>query len=324
MALTPNKSSVVIAYSAPDTVLERASLEFKATLARERDFSISELLDAAQEQQAAAIVVSGSHRLDEAAIAALPGTLRILATATVGFDHLDIAAARARGLIVTNTPDVLTDCTADLTLMLMLNACRRGAEYGAIMRKGWRHKYAQSQMLGLRMSGRTLGIFGMGRIGQAVAQRARAFNMPIVYCNRNRLAAALEHGAHYFPGLDAMLPECDILTLHAPASSETTCIIDAKALAQMRRGAVLVNTSRGKLIDEDALIEALTRGQLFAAGLDVFQQEPDFDLRFNALPNVFLTPHMASATVETRRAMGMRALDNVAAVLRGETPQDLV
>lgn len=324
MVLTPNKSSVVIAYSAPDAVLDRASLEFKATLARERDLSISELLDTAQEQQATAIVVSGSHHLDAAAIAALPGTVRILATATVGFDHLDIAAAKSRGLIVTHTPDVLTGCTADLTLMLMLNACRRGAEYAAIMRNGWRHKYAQSQLLGLRMSGRSLGIFGMGRIGQAVAQRARAFNMPIVYCNRSRLPAALENGARYFPSLDAMLPECDILSLHAPSSSETTSIIDAEALARMRRGAVLVNISRGKLIDEDALIEALISGQLFAAGLDVFQQEPDFDLRFNALPNVFLTPHMASATVETRRAMGMRALDNVAAVLRGETPQDLV
>ncbi|MDB5987305.1 MAG: D-glycerate dehydrogenase [Nevskia sp.] len=314
-----NHLPIVVAYLAPPEVLRRASAEFDAVLADGADLAAAALLDAARAHQARAIVIAGSHQLDAGLIAQLPDSVRIVATSTVGFDHIDVAAAQARGLIVTNTPDVLTACTADLTLMLMLNACRRGAEYAAIMRDGWRRRFAQSEMLGLRMSGRTLGIFGIGR---AVAQRARTFEMPIVYCNRHRLAPELEQGARYFATLDAMLPECDLLSLHAPAGDATANIIDRAALARMRRGAVLVNTARGRLVDEDALMDALRSGQLFAAGLDVFQHEPDFDLRLQQLPNVFLTPHMASATVETRRAMGMRALDNVAAVLRGDAALD--
>lgn len=322
MPPAPRRAPVVVAYLAPPEVLRRAAAEFDALLAQHADLSAAALLEAARAQQARAIVVAGSHRLDAALIAQLPDSVRIVATATVGFDHIDVAAARARGLIISNTPDVLTDCSADLALMLMLNACRRASEYAAIMRDGWRRRYAQSELLGLRMSGRTLGIFGMGRIGRAVAQRARAFGMSIVYCNRHRLPPELEQGARYFATLDAMLPECDILSLHAPAGDATANIIDAAALARMRQGAVLINTARGRLVDEEALIDALRSGRLFAAGLDVFQHEPDFDLRFKQLPNVFLTPHMASATVETRHAMGLRALDNVAAVMRGAVAPD--
>ena len=248
--------------------------------------------------------------------------MKILATCSVGTEHIDIAAAQARGLPVTNTPDVLTECTADLALMLILNACRRGAEYDAIMRAGWRKGYGLGEMLGLRVWGKTLGILGMGRIGRAVAARARGFGMRIIYCNNKRLPPALEQHAEYFADFRAMLPHCDILTLHAPGGPATSAIINAETLSLLPPGAVFVNTSRGGLVDEDALFEALACGHLFAAGLDVFRAEPDFDTRFADLPNVFLCPHMGSATVETRNAMGDRALDNIAAVLAGKPPLD--
>jgi lactate dehydrogenase-like 2-hydroxyacid dehydrogenase len=225
---------------------------------------------------------------------------------------------RERGLIVTNTPGVLTDCTADLAFLLILAACRRLSEYAAIMRDGWRKPFGMPDNLGLRANGRTLGIVGMGRIGQAVARRARGFDMRVLYHDRVRLPADQEQGAEYVASLDELLPRCEILSLHLPGGDGT--LMTREAFARLPRGAVFVNTARGSLVDEDALIEALQSGHLFAAGLDVYRREPDFDLRLAALPNVFLTPHVASATVETRDAMGFLALDNIAAVLAGGPP----
>ena len=186
------------------------------------------------------------------------------------------------------------------------------------MRKGWRFRIGQGDLLGVRVTGKTLGILGMGRIGQAMAQRARGFDMKIVYHARNRLPPEREKGATYFADFHAMLPHCDFLSLHAPATPATDKIIDAKALSLLPKGAVLVNVSRGGLVDEDALYAALTNGHLFGAGLDVFRQEPDFDMRFAALDNVIMSPHVGSASRETRNAMGYRALDNIAAVLAGK------
>ena len=177
-------------------------------------------------------------------------------------------------------------------------------------------------MLGLQVSGRTLGILGMGRIGRAVAQRARAFGMTVIYSNRSQSPPELEQGARYYPDFRSMLPHCQVLSLHAPAGAATDNIMNRETFALLPKGAVFINTARGALVDEDALYEALTSGHLFAAGLDVFRNEPNYDMRFAGLPNVFLTPHMASATVETRNAMGFRALDNVAAVLAGQKPID--
>jgi lactate dehydrogenase-like 2-hydroxyacid dehydrogenase len=223
---------------------------------------------------------------------------------------------------MTNTPDVLTECTADHTFLLILNACRRGAEYERVMRAGWRRGYGLGEMLGLRVWGKTLGILGLGRIGRAVAQRARGFGMKVVYSTPRRRPADQEQGATWYPDLRAMLPHVDILTLHAPGGAATHHIMNAGTFALMKPGAVFVNAARGALVDEDALIDALRSRHLFAAGLDVFQGEPEFDIRFIDLPNVFLTPHMGSATMETRNAMGFRALDNIAAVLSGEPPPD--
>jgi lactate dehydrogenase-like 2-hydroxyacid dehydrogenase len=190
------------------------------------------------------------------------------------------------------------------------------------MRNGWRFRIGQGDLLGVRVTGKTLGILGMGRIGQAMAQRARGFDMRVLYHSRNRLPPEQEKGATYFADFCDMLPHCQFLSLHAPVVPATDRIVNARALSLLPRGAVLVNVSRGGLVDEEALLNALASGHLFAAGLDVFRAEPDFDQRFSKLDNVILSPHVGSASVETRNAMGFRALDNIAAVLDGRGPID--
>ena len=252
------------------------------------------------------------------AIARLPASVRVGATSSVGYDHIDVAAAKARGMVVTNTPGVLTECTADFAFMMLLAAARRAYHYDKIMRAGWRYRIGQGDLLGVQVNGKTLGILGLGRIGRAMAQRARGFDMTVVYHARNRLPPDLEQGARYFASFHEMLPHCDFLSLHAPAGPATDKIVNAEALAKLKRGAVLVNVSRGGLVDEDAVLDALKSGQLFAAGLDVFRSEPDYDMRFAELDNVILSPHIGSGSMETRNAMGYRALDNIAAVLAGK------
>ena len=291
-----SKPRLLVARRVTEAVAERARREFDAALARQ-DLDAEAAIRAAAAHRAEGLVIGPKIKLD---------------------------AARARGVAVTNTPDVLTDCTADLAFMLVLCACRRASEYERIMRQGWREGFGLPDMLGLRPSGRTLGIVGMGRIGRAVAQRARGFGMRVLYSNRSRLPPELDGGAEHFADWRAMLPRCQILSLHLPGAPGSDGMMDREAFALLPPGAVFVNAARGALVDEDALVEALLSGHLFGAGLDVFRKEPDYDLRLAGLPNVFLTPHVASATVETRDAMGHRALDNVAAVLSGRPPIDLV
>jgi lactate dehydrogenase-like 2-hydroxyacid dehydrogenase len=315
------KPRLVVAPSLPDDVFKSLPQRFEA-IGGDGNLSVEQTLQAAKDFKADAILVSHRHKFGKDAIAEVPPSVKILATVTVGYDHIDLPAARALGLVVTNTPDVLNDCTADMAMLLMLGACRRAAEAEQLMRQGWRKSFGMGEFLGRQVSHKRLGIFGMGRIGQAMAQRARGFSMSIAYCNRRRLPPEQELGATYYADLAAMLPHVDILSIHAPATPETDRVIDRKMLSLLPKGAVLVNTARGQLVDEDALIEALGSGQLFAAGLDVFRQEPDFDLRFVDLPNVFLAPHIGSATVETRNAMGFRALDNCFAVCSGKSAID--
>ena len=195
------------------------------------------VIQAAAAQQSEGLLIGPKSRLGAAELARLPPSVRIIANSSVGYDHMDAAAARARGLIVTNTPDVLTDCTADLAFMLILNACRRAYEYEKMMREGWRKPLGMPDMLGLRPSGRTLGIVGMGRIGRAVAKRARGFDMPILYNNRRRLPEELEAGAEYVPDLRQMLPRCEILSLHLPASKEAGTLMTRDMFALLPRGA---------------------------------------------------------------------------------------
>ncbi len=316
------KHRLIVCREMPPDVRARIAAEFDAPYPGDRDLDAEATLAALEATRAEALMLSSHLKLDAGYIARLPARLRIAATTSAGYDHIDVAAARARNLIVTNTPDVLTDCTADLTMLLILAACRRAHEYGAIMRGGWRRGYGLGEMLGVRVSGRTLGIVGMGRIGQAVARRARGFGMTILYNGPRRLAADLEQGATYYADFRAMLPHCQVLSLNAPGGQATAGMMDAAAFAALPPGAVFVNASRGSLVDEEALLAALDSGHLFAAGLDVFRHEPAFDERLAARDNVFLTPHMGSATVETRNAMGFRALDNIAAVLDGRPPID--
>ncbi len=317
------KPRLVLACLMPTDVNERAARDFDAVIVQGKDdMTVPQVIEAATAHQAEAIMFTNTLPLNAEAIAALPPSVRVGATSSVGYDHIDVAAAHARGMIVTNTPGVLTECTADHAFMMLLTAARRGYEYDRIMRQGWRYRIGQGDLLGVRVTGKTLGILGMGRIGRAMAQRARGFDMKVVYHARTRLPPELEQGAEYFPDFHAMLPHCDFLSLHAPAGPATDKMVNAQALSLMPRGGVLVNVSRGGLVDEDALYDALTSGQLFAAGLDVFRTEPDFDMRFAALDNVFLSPHVGSASRETRNAMGYRALDNIVGVLSGRGAMD--
>src|SRR5471032_1433289 len=297
-------------------IAERARVEFDAITSQDGQPTTADTIAALQaDSNLQAVLISSRIRLDAAAIAALPAHVKLIAACSAGYDHVDTAAAAARGITVTNTPDVLDDATADMALLLMLGACRRAREYATIMEQGWRQRFGLNEMLGLDFSGKTLGIIGMGRIGQAVARRARGFGVKVIYHNRSRLAPELEQGAEYFDDVRAMLPHCQILSLHTPGERALDGYVDAEKLALLPRGPV---------VNEGDLIAALQSGQLAGAGLDVYRSEPEYDLRLRDQPNVFMMPHMGSATVETRDAMGNRALDNVAAVFAGRAPRDAV
>ncbi|MFT8777483.1 MAG: D-glycerate dehydrogenase, partial [Gluconacetobacter liquefaciens] len=276
-----------------------------------------ELVAQAQAFRPDAVVVTSSTPVSAATVAALPDSVRVIATISVGTDHLDIPAILARGITLTNTPDVLTDCNADMAMLLILAASRRAKEYLALVDSGWGRSLGLDEMLGTRVTGKTLGIIGMGRIGRALARRAQGFEMKVLYSNRRRLAPDQEEGATYFADPREMLPHCDVLSLHMPGSKDGKPVMTAELFGLLPRGAIFVNAARGSLVDEDALIAALKDGQLAGAGLDVCRNEPNPDPRLLALPNLFLTPHVGSATVETRTDMCMLALDNVDAVLAG-------
>ncbi len=272
------------------------------------------------------LVPTVTDRIDAEMIAAAGDRLRLIANFGAGTDHIDLAAARARKIIVTNTPGVLTDDTADMTMALILLVPRRFAEGARTIQAGKWQGWAPSTMLGHRIGGKTLGIVGMGRIGQAVAHRARAFGLSVIYHNRHRLPEALENmlGARYVSDLDTLVQEADILSLHCPATTETKNLIDARRIAMMKPESYLVNTARGELVDENAMIEALESGALGGAGLDVFSNEPAVNPRLLALPNVVLLPHLGSATFEGREASGERVIANIRFWADGHRPPDQV
>lgn len=271
------------------------------------------------------IMCAAGDPLNAATIASLPASVKMIATFSVGYEHIDVAAAAKRNILVSNTPDVLTDATADITLLCMLGAARRAHEGTTMLRTHSWVGWSPRQLMGVHMTGKRLGILGMGRIGQAVADRARAFRMTIHYSNRTRLPAELEKGARFFSNADDMLPYCDFLSINAPMTAETRKWLNAARIARLPKGAVVVNTARGGLVDDEALIAALKSGHLAAAGIDVFDGEPKIHQGYYGLENAFLLPHMGSATTETRNAMGFKALDNLEAfLLSGRTPPDLV
>lgn len=274
------------------------------------------LIEAANANQADALLISLGIPMKADAIARLPASVKIIASTSVGFDHIDVAAANARGMAVGITPDAVTDATADVTMLLMLGACRRAKEHVRSMDQAWSVRNGFFDGLGTDLTGKTLGIVGMGRIGRAVAGRARGFRMPVLYHSRNRLPPEQENGARYFAALDEMLPDCQVLSLNLPGGQGV--LMTREKFALLPKGALFVNSARGNLVDEDALIDALKSGQLVAAGLDVFKSEPNYDTRINDLPNTFVLPHVGTATIETRTEMSHRALDNIEAVLSGK------
>jgi lactate dehydrogenase-like 2-hydroxyacid dehydrogenase len=272
-----------------------------------------------------AIMCAAGDPLNAETIGKLADTVKMIATFSVGYEHIDVAAAAKRGIRVSNTPDVLTDATADITLLCLLGAARRAHEGTTMLRTHSWVGWEPTQLMGVHVTGKRLGILGMGRIGQAVADRARAFRMTIHYSNRSRLPKELEKDATFHTNADDMLPHCDFLSINAPMTPDTRKWLNASRIAKLPKGAVVVNTARGGLVDDAALIAALKSGHLAAAGIDVFDGEPKIHQGYYGLVNAFLLPHMGSATTETRNAMGFKALDNLEAfLLSGRTPPDLV
>jgi lactate dehydrogenase-like 2-hydroxyacid dehydrogenase len=308
----------------PQEVEARLAKAYQAELnADDHPMSEADILAAAADKDAL-LITPMDKSFATGIIAKLPASVKIVATFSVGYEHVDIAAARQRSIAVTNTPDVLTDATADIALLLMLGAAR-GAYWGERMvREDRWSSWSPTAPLGFDVSRKRLGILGMGRIGQAVAKRARAFDMELHYHNRRAVAADLAHGARFHADLFDMLPFSDFLSINCASTPETRGLVNEKLIARLPDGAIIVNSARGDIVDDDALIAALKSGRLAAAGLDVFRNEPKIDPRYRSLDNVFLLPHLGSATRDTRIAMGMRAADNLDAYFAGRKPADLL
>jgi glyoxylate reductase len=272
------------------------------------------------------LVPTISDEIDAETIAAAGDRLQLIANFGNGVDHIDLHAARARDIMVTNTPGVLTDDTADMTMALILSVPRRLAEGEKLVRSGTWTGWSPSAMLGHRIGGKMLGIIGMGRIGQAVARRARAFGLTIAYHNRHRLPTAVEAetDAVYCSDIDVLLAQADIVSIHCPHTEQTEGMIDARRIALMKPSAYLINTSRGEVIVENALVGALEQGRIAGAGLDVYRHEPAVDNRLLALANVVLLPHMGSATIEGRDDTGARVITNIRLWVGGDRPPDQV
>ncbi len=317
------KARILVTRKLPPAVETRLGQSFTSTFNPDDTLPTSESL-AQMSAGYDALLVCSTEKLGKEVIDALPDTIRIIATFSVGTDHIDIAAAAARGIVVTNTPDVLTDATADIAMLLMLGAARGAYDGERTVREDRWDVWCATHPLGVQVTGKTVGILGMGRIGRAFAKRARGFDMKILYHGRNRLDPSLENGEEFDENLDDMLARSDFLSIHCASTPTTRGLINATSIAKLPDGAVIVNTARGDIIDDDALISALKSGKLAAAGLDVFNNEPNIDPRYRELENVFLLPHLGSATIETRDAMGFRAIDNLEAFFSGGIPRDIV
>jgi lactate dehydrogenase-like 2-hydroxyacid dehydrogenase len=299
--------------------MARASADYDAVTSDD-DHVMDEAEIIEKAQGADAILCCISEKYTAGLIETLPDSVKILSTFSVGTDHIDLEAARARGIRVGNTPDAVTISTAEIAMLLILGAAHRASEGERMVRaKSW-PGWEPMQLLGTRLSGKKLGILGLGKIGQAVAKRARSFGMEIHYHSRNRLNPASEQGAVYHATLDELLGESEVLSLHTPSTDETRQCINAAAIEKLPPRAIIVNTARGDLVCDDDLIAALNSGRLAAAGLDVFAGEPAINEGYYALENAFLLPHMGTSTLEARNEMGFAALDNIDAVIAGREP----
>jgi len=317
------KPVVFVTRKLPAAVEDRLRRDYQARLNPDDHlYSRDALIESAA--GADAILSCHTERFSAQVIERLPQSVRIIANYSVGFDHVDIEAAKRRALVVTNTPDVLSDATAEVTVLLMLGAARRAGEGERLVRtRTWRD-WSPSFMVGTQVTGKRLGIVGLGRVGRVTARRARGFEMTIHYHNRRRLTPDREEGAIFHPTPEDLMPHCDFLALHCVSTPQTQRMLNAERIALLPHGAVVVNASRGAVVDDDALIAALKSGKVAAAGLDVYNNEPDIHRGYLDLPNTFLMPHIGSATKETRDAMGFRALDNLYSFFAGKEPRDRV
>ncbi len=318
------KPLVLVTRKLPDSVEARLSEHFETILnPDDRLYTRDELLQLAEKVDA--ILPCHTEKFPAETIALLPDRIKAIANYSVGVDHVDLDAARERQIIVTNTPDVLSDATAEIAILLMLGAARRASEGERLIRNAQWKDWSPAFMVGRQVSNKRLGILGMGRVGQVVARRARGFDMKIHYHNRKRLDANQEQGAIYHPTVEELVSEIDVLSINCPASENTRGLLNAQLIARLPAHAIVINTSRGAIVDDDALIDGLKSGRIAAAGLDVFNGEPDaINPGYRQLDNVFLLPHIGSATEETREAMGFRAIDNLIAIFNGKEPGDRV
>jgi glyoxylate reductase len=321
----PATPRVIVTRKLPDETQARMAQLFDVRF-NESDAKLSREELAAAMQDCDVLVPTVTDDLDAALIADAGERLQLIANYGAGVNHIALPAARARDIIVTNTPGVLSEDTADMTMALIVSVPRRLAEGEKLVRSGEWVGWSPSSMLGHRIGGKALGIIGMGRIGQAVARRARAFGLSIHYHNRHRVAAAIEKelGATWHADLDEMLGQIDILTIHTPRNADSENLIDRRRIGLMRSHVYLINASRGGIVDEEALVEALEQKQLAGAGLDVWKFEPQIDPRLLALPNVVMTPHMGSATLEGRMAQGERVIANIRMWVGGDRPPDQI
>ena len=321
-----SKPRIIVTRRWPARVEQRLEELFDARLNEEdRPLEAAELRQAFA--TADAVLPTVSDRITAEVMDIDPLKARLIGNFGVGFNHIDLAAARARGLAVTNTPDVLTDCTADLAMTLLFTVARRAGEGERHVRAGEWSGWRPTHMMGTKVTGKTLGLIGMGRIGKAVAHRAHhGFGMKIVFYDAYPVAAEVlaSLGAESYSSIEDVLARADFVSLHCPGGDENRHLINAERLAIMQPHAILINTARGDVVDEAALAQALKSGEIAGAGLDVYEAEPKVSPELLGLENVVILPHLGSATEETRVAMGMRVIDNVTAFFAGETPPDLV
>lgn len=310
------KKRLLVTRRLPDEIHARAARDYDATLNLEdRLYSTDDLVRLSADYDA--FLVCLTEKLPRTAVEQLSPRMKVISTFSVGYEHVDIGAARQKGIPVGNAPNGVTIATAEIAMLLMLGATRRAPEGERVIANRQWGGWAPMFLLGNRLDGKRLGIFGYGKIGQAVAKRARAFDMQIHYHSRTRRPSVEEQGAVYHPTLDSLMEASDVLSINAPSSPETKHIINAERLARLPRGAIVINTARGDLVKDDDLIAALKSGQVGYAGLDVFEGEPRHHPGYLGLDNVFLLPHMGTSAVEARIEMGNEALDNIDAYFAG-------
>jgi len=307
------KPKILVSRKISDLAEEKLKKEFDVTLnLKDEPIPEGELIKIVNDYDG--MISTGFDKIGENFFNNLNEKLKIIAQVGVGYDNISIKSAEEKRIKVTNTPNVLNEAVAETTILLILAASRRiGEAYNLVRSDNWKNQKPDLTkfMIGNSVTGKTLGIIGMGRIGRMAAKCAKAFGMKVIYYNRNKLSDDLEDGAKYYSDINTMLPDCDFLSIHTPATAETKHILNSSTISLLPKHAVVINTSRGSTIDDNALIDALENKKIYAAGLDVFNNEPNLDKRYLKLDNCFVLPHVGSATHETRLAMSMMAVDNL-------------